>query len=171
MAIPVMREIAAEFHETVLLTKRLGSAIICLEREEWPGQYVRLSYERGSRLSLNAGASALVLLAWLPERYVRELVASENLVSYTNKTLTGAQEILDRLAQIRRDGFSVARGDVDTNTMAIAAPIFDSHGDVSAALSLVMLDSRLTEAEQPAAIVKLVECADRVSADARNFSE
>jgi DNA-binding IclR family transcriptional regulator len=99
MAIPVMREIAAEFHETVLLTKRLGSAIICLEREEWPGQYVRLSYERGSRLSLNAGASALVLLAWLPERYVRELVASENLVSYTNKTLTGAQEILDRLAR------------------------------------------------------------------------
>ena len=111
------------------------------------------------------------MLAWLPERYVRELVASENLVSYTNKTLTGAQEILDRLAQIRRDGFSVARGEVDTNTMAIAAPIFDSHGDVSAALSLVMLDSRLTEAEQPAAIVKLVEYADRLSADVRNFSE
>ena len=45
MAIRVMREIAAGFHGTVLLTKRLGSAIICLEREEWPGPYVRLSYE------------------------------------------------------------------------------------------------------------------------------
>ena len=58
LALPVMRALAGDFQQTVLLTRHIGSAVVCLEREESPGQYVRLSYERGSQFSMNAGAHA-----------------------------------------------------------------------------------------------------------------
>lgn len=143
MALPHMRQLALSTKETVLLTRRIGTSILCLEREEWPGQFVRMSYERGSRLSLNAGASALVLLAWLPGDYVREVLDSETLPRYTSATLTKTDEILDRLAQIREEGYCLARGEVDPDAAGIAVPIFDAHGDVCAGLSVVTLSTRL----------------------------
>lgn len=171
MATPVMRQIAAEFHETVLLTRRMGSIIVCVEREEWPGQYVRLSYERGSRLSLNAGASAWILLAWLPEEYVRQLIDTQALHTYTPNTLTTADEIITRLAQIRSDGYSVAQGEVDADAAAIAAPIFDAQGEVVAGLSLVTLRSRMTPERLDEVVTKLVSSAAQLSTEMRDYSE
>lgn len=138
-AIPVMRTLTSEYNETVLLTKRIGSAIVCLEREESSGRIVRLSYERGSQLSYNAGASALVLLAWLPEPEARALLETQPLPQYTASTLTTVDEIMHRLREIRAEGHVVAQGEVDPNVVAVAAPIFDHKERVDFALSVVML--------------------------------
>ena len=67
VARPVMRRLCADLGETVLLTRLAGNAVICLEREEASTQRVRISYERGQVLPINAGASAFVLLAWLDD--------------------------------------------------------------------------------------------------------
>jgi IclR family acetate operon transcriptional repressor len=136
-----MRELAGRFHQTVLLTKRMGNAVICLEREESREQYVRLSYERGTVLSLNAGASALILEAWLPENQVRELLGSVSLQKFTRNTLTDPDVIIARLAQIRKDGYAVTAGEVDPTAMGIAAPIFRPDGEVLAAISAVLIQS------------------------------
>lgn len=171
MAIPIMRQLAAKHKETVLLTRRVGTGILCLEREEWPGQYVRLSYERGTRLSLNAGASALVLLAWLPEDYVREILSGVELYAYTENTLTKPDSILERLAQIRVDGYCIAYGEVDPDVLGIAAPVFDNQGDVSAALSLVTLRTRLTPEAIKTTTRSLVTSAADLTAQIHNYSE
>ncbi|VXC43508.1 IclR family transcriptional regulator [Arthrobacter sp. 9V] len=149
LALPKMEALAIQFQQTVLLTGRSGPAVICLECEEWSGQYVRFSYERGSRLSINAGAAALTLLAWLPEEEVRALLSREPLQRYSPHTLTDIDSIVDRLAQIRRDGHSITRGEVDAEAMGIAAPVFGPGGDVVAALSFVLLQSRLPEEQLP----------------------
>ncbi|WP_271985628.1 IclR family transcriptional regulator [Pseudoclavibacter terrae] len=171
IAVPVMRDLAGELRETVLLTKRIGTTILCLEREEWPGLIVRLSYERGSRLSLNAGASALVLLAWLPEDEVRSLLDAEELHAYTAKTLTETDEIIERLRQIKEDGYIVARGEVDPQVMGLAVPIFDAAGRVTAALSVVTLEARIPESHQSALIDKLRTRADSLTEQIRRDSE
>lgn len=171
MATPVMRQLAAEFHETILLTRRLGSTIVCIEREEWPGQYIRLSYERGSRLSLNAGASALILLAWLPADYVQQLITDQELHGYTENTLIDLEAIQTRLETIRRDGYCVAQGEVDKDAMAIAAPIFNSQGEVVAGISLVTLRSRMPDDLLPTAIARLTQTADELTKEMRDYAE
>ena len=95
-ALPLMRALAAEVGETVLLTRRVDDAVVCIERCEGPGQLIRLSYERGSRLPINAGASALVLLAWLPEAQVRELLGRHRLQRFTENTLTDLDALVAR---------------------------------------------------------------------------
>lgn len=163
ITLPIMRTLAAEFRDTVLLTRRVGPAILCTEREEWPGQYIRLSYERGSRLPLNAGASAYILLAWLPEDLVRTLLAAEELRTYTANTLTDHDAIIERLRQIRADGYCIARGEVDRDVIGIAAPIFDASGDVHAGLSMVTLGSRLSKTDIDTTRDRLVDAARQVT--------
>lgn len=163
LALPVMRALAGDFQQTVLLTRHIGSAAVCLEREESPGQYVRLSYERGSQFSMNAGASALTLLAWLPEDEARSLLTREHLVQYSPMTLTDVEAIVSRLSNIRRDGHAVTRGEVDVDAMGIAAPIFDHRGAVAAALSFVLLQSRLPEGDLPRMIEGIKDGAADIS--------
>jgi DNA-binding IclR family transcriptional regulator len=163
LAVPRMKHLAEQHQQTVLLTKQMGPAVICLEREESRTQYVRLSYERGTVLSMNAGASAMVLFAWLPEDEIRRLVAGAALTKFTPKTLTDPDAIVDRLAEIRRDGVAVTDGEVDPTAMGIAAPIFSGSGVVVAAVSVVLIRSLVA----PESIQRIVES---VSAVARELS-
>lgn len=143
IALPVMRALADELGETVLLTRLVDSAVICIERCEGANQLIRLSYERGSRLPINAGASALVLLAWLRESQARELLAREPLQSFTESTLVDVDSLMNRLSEIRANSVSVSVAEVDPDVIGIAAPVFGGNGAVVAALSVVTMRRRV----------------------------
>jgi DNA-binding IclR family transcriptional regulator len=166
LAVPRMKALAERHHQTVLLTKQMGATVICLEREESRTQYVRLSYERGSILSMNAGASALVLFAWLPEDEVRKLVAATPLTRFTARTITDPDALIARLAEIRAEGLAVTDGEVDMTAMGIAAPIFNASGTVVAALSIVLIRSLVDEDLIPGIIESVVETARELSTEA-----
>ena len=145
LCVPAMRDLAEDLHQTVLLTKLMGNAVVCLEREEAMAQYVRLSYERGSLLDVNAGASAMVLLMSMTDDQVRALLGSTPLHRFTENTLTDTDAVLRRLTKIRADGYAVSRGEVDSTAMGIAAPLFDSRGAVVAGLSVVLIRSLVSK--------------------------
>ena len=142
---PALRTLADRFHQTVLLTKLMGNAVVCLEREESSEQYVRLSYQRGTILPVNAGASALVLLPWLPADGLTQLLASAQLQRFTAATVTDPAELTTRLARIRADGYAVTQGEVDPDAIGIAAPVFQSSGAVLAGVSIVAIRARLSD--------------------------
>jgi len=143
VARPIMRALAEEHGQTVLLTRRSGASIVCIERDEPADQYVRLSYEVGTLLPLNAGASALVLLAWLPEPELRALLGGR-LERFTDRTVTDVEALVERLSTIRRDGYAVTYGEVDPSAIGVAVPLFDDAGHVEAGLSIVALRDRFS---------------------------
>lgn len=147
IAVPVMRELAERFHHTVLLTRRVQDHVICLEREEAESQYIRLSYERGQVLSVNAGASAYVLFAWLSEKEQRALFRDAPLERFSTATITDPDAIVQRLRAVRKDGYAISHGEVDPDAIGIAAPIFGAGVDVVAALSIVLIRSRVDDGD------------------------
>lgn len=161
VAVPALRALADRFHQTVLLTRLMGNAVVCLEREESSEQYVRLSYQRGTILNVNAGASALVLLAWLPTDTLTRLLASAQLQRFTAASVTDPAELRTRLAQIRDDGYAVTHGEVDPDAIGIAAPIFQSSGAVLAGLSIVAIRARLSDS----AVDEMLRAVVRTAAD------
>ncbi|MFI5682928.1 IclR family transcriptional regulator [Streptomyces sp. NPDC051636] len=163
IALPVMRDLSAEVGETVLLTRRSGGVAICVERCE-AEHPVRISYERGSALPANAGASALTLLAWLPEQECRELLEGQRLQRFTARTITDVDALMARLADIRRDGYCVSRGELDADILGIAAPVRGSRGDVVAALSVAALEHRVPDRRLAAVIEAVREAASVISA-------
>jgi DNA-binding IclR family transcriptional regulator len=163
IARPIMRELADAVGETVLLTRRSGSAVVCLELEECANP-VRLSYERGHVLPINAGASAQVLLAWASPDDVAEVLASTRFEKFTERTLTGDKELRERLDQIRADGYAIARGELDAGVLGIGAPVHLPNGAVAAAVSIAALEFRIPEAEEGRIVEAVREAADRISA-------
>lgn len=162
ISLPVMEELSAELGHTVLLTKRSASTVVCVERVSAKGA-VQLSYERGQVLPINAGASALVLLAWLPEDEVHR-IAAEGLPRLTEQTVTDLPALLKRLQSIREQGYAVSRGELDPDVLGVAAPIVSGVGHVAAALSVTLLSHRTPDDEVPA-------LADAVLAAARQIGE
>ena len=163
LALPLMAQLTEQFQQTTLLTRRSGTSVVCVECCEPEGQYMRFSFERGTRLNLNAGASSLVLLAWLPEQQVRRLVADAPLLQFTEATLSTVEALLERLATIRESGYAITFGELDRDAIGIAAPIFGAGGEVTAGLSLVAMQNRLDGNDRALAIRSVREAAARLS--------
>ncbi|WP_280384150.1 IclR family transcriptional regulator [Nocardia wallacei] len=142
ISLPVMRELARQTGETALLTRRSGHVVVCLERVE-ASRPVRLSYDRGQVLPINAGAAAEVLLAWASSEEIDAVLAEAPLRRFTPKTLVDPRRLNKRLAEIRKAGFAVSRSELDENVVGVAAPIRDSTGAVRAAVSIAALAARL----------------------------
>lgn len=159
---PTMRVLAAEVDESVLLTRRSGSVAVCLEMVE-ASHPIRLSYERGQILPLNAGAAAEVLLAWLSEAEVDRALGPGPLRRFTEKTIVDPDELRARLAEIRAKGSAMSRGELDDNVIGIAAPIFDRDGDVRAAVSIAGLSARVPRARVSAVTRSVVAAAEEIS--------
>lgn len=159
---PVMRELADRVGEAVLLTRRTGATVVCLEREETEHP-VRLSYERGHVLPINAGASALVLLAWAPEREIDEVIADSGLPRFTAATVTDAKALRERLAAIRERGTAVSRGELDEDVLGVAAPVRGADGGVVAAVSIAALSHRVPDERVPEVETAVEEAAATIS--------
>lgn len=164
IAAPIIEELAQEVGEVVLLTRRTGDLVVCVDRAESHRHRVRISYERGTVLPLNAGASATVLLAWSNPEDVRELLAGRPLQRFTDATLTDVDALVERMKRIRSDGYAVARSELDPDVMGIAAPIWGSReGEVVAAVSVVGLVSRIPPKVERTIIAKVRLAAARIS--------
>jgi IclR family acetate operon transcriptional repressor len=163
IALPEMTALSAAIRETVLLTRRVGDLVVCVERAEAGGQPVRISYEVGSTLPINAGASALVLLAWSPADETRGLLAAADLHRFTPSTLTDVDAVMERLAQIRQTGYSVTRAELDPDVIGVAAPIRDQQDRVVAAVSIAALASRVSPTAETEFVERLATTASRIS--------
>jgi DNA-binding IclR family transcriptional regulator len=158
----VLRELADEVGEAALLTRRTGATVVCLEREE-TDHPVRLSYERGHVLPINAGAAALVLLAWAPEKEIDEIIERSGLPRFTGATVTDAGVLHERLATIRERGTAVSRGELDEDVLGVAAPIRDAGGEVVAAVSIAALSHRVPDERVPQVQAAVERAAARIS--------
>ncbi|MEU3010163.1 IclR family transcriptional regulator [Nocardia asteroides] len=145
-ALPVMRSLAGQINETVLLTRRSGRSVVCLDLVE-AQQAVRLSYERGQVLPINAGAAAEVLLAWADPAEVTAVLELAPLERFTPKTLTEPELLRKRLAHIRKTGFAVSQGELDPHILGVAAPIRNATGTVCAAVSIAALAARVPRSQ------------------------
>lgn len=158
---PFLVEVSEATGENALLLAREGLQHICIALRPSP-QPLRISAAVGRVGPLHAGGGSKVLLAHAPEEVQREIISGA-LESYTDGSISEADELVAALERIRSDGFAISVGERDPNTFSIAAPVHDYSGEVIAALSVNGPTSRLTEAQQNNICDTVVATADRLS--------
>nr|GID90197.1 transcriptional regulator [Actinoplanes derwentensis] len=168
LAKPIMRRLVERTGAPAILTRRAGSAVVCVEREE-AGQTLRLSYERGQVLPVNAGAAALALLAWAPDDELDRLLA-DPLARFTDATYTDAGKLRAHLADIRDQGYAVGRGELDPDVLGIGAPIRGEDDRIVAAISIAALSHRVPDSDLDRYIAPVREAADTLSEQVRMLS-
>lgn len=133
---PVMEDLLAVVHQHVSIGVLDGRDVLYLERLSAPGATTNLTRVAG-RLHAHAVSGGQVLLAYAsPE--VRDAFLARPLEQLTERTITDPDRLRQVLAEVRRSGYAVARGQVEASGTGVAAPVRGVGGTVVAALSLTV---------------------------------
>lgn len=142
VAQPLMRLAADKSNESTYLSVRHGSQAVCIENFDAQAP-LRYGGRVGNTYPLYAG-SPKVILAFLDDQLRHHLISGMTLAPITKNTITNEDELLRRLAVIRRRGFEISNGEMFPETCAIGAPIFDENDAVIAVLSIGSPANRVT---------------------------
>lgn len=107
----------------------------------------------GSRTPSWCSAAGKVLLAYLPEEEERQALAEIKLSKCGPKTVTSKRALKEQLERVRRDGLATENEELAAGLVAIAAPVLDQSGDVTAALAL----------SAPSALISLRQMTDALA--------
>jgi len=116
----------------------------------------------GREMLPHSVSSGKVLLAHLSEQRVAHILAAE-LPHFTEETITDPTRLREELAQIRQQGYAVAREELEEGLSAVAAPIMDHEGHVIAVISVSGPSFRLTEDRLVELAAMTCEAAEAVS--------
>jgi DNA-binding IclR family transcriptional regulator len=159
---PLLEDLVARTGETAVLMIRDGERALCLDRLDSP-QPLRLSIAIGDRVMLHAGSSAKIFLAYLDAAELERIVAQVGLPRFSEHTITDLDVLRSELAHIRVQGYASSFEERDAGAAGVTAPVFDSLGDLVAALGIVGPITRV----RPETITALAEavtgCAARLS--------
>jgi DNA-binding IclR family transcriptional regulator len=117
IADPVMRDLAAETGETVILVRLIGRSAVCVHRVQ-SAQRLRISFEPGQPLPLDRGASARLLLSGLPPELRREYLAP-----LAERDPEAAARLEARVAKTVREGYAVSEEEFEKGVWAVSAPV------------------------------------------------
>lgn len=135
-ALPFMERIQARVREHTQLAVLEQDSALFLERLSHPEAGANITRIAG-RLPLHASSSGLVLLAYA-DPALQERVLAGPLPALSPETTTDAASLRRTLADIRRQGFVVSPGSVESVSTGVAVPVRDETGEVIAALSVVL---------------------------------
>lgn len=158
---PVLAELSAATRENALLLVRENLNSMCISMKASP-EPLRIFAALGRLGPLHAGGGPKVLLAFAPED-IREQVISGRLETFTDHSISNAEALGETLERIRRDGYAISVGELDSNIFSIAAPVRDQSGGIAAALSINGPTERLNDNSQAAMRDAVLEGALRLS--------
>jgi len=141
---PDLRRIAKPFlSELVSATGLTGhiaileaDEVIYIEKQDAPG-LVRLNTWVGKRNTPHSTSVGKALLMHKPEGEVRRLLPASKLRRKTQRTIIGIERLLEELAKSRIRGYAVDDREDGPESRCVAAPIFDSNGEVFASIGVV----------------------------------
>jgi DNA-binding IclR family transcriptional regulator len=132
---PFAEQLASDLGETANLTvlwqhealyvDQVASTHSALQMHNWVGQHI----------PVHCTANGKALISWLPRATQLEMVGPSP-ASFTERTITKFEELVRQFAKIRERGWADAVEELEEGLAAVAAPIWDRNGRVSAALSL-----------------------------------
>ncbi|KRA25478.1 IclR family transcriptional regulator [Microbacterium sp. Root61] len=142
-AMPYMERVQATVREHTQLAVLEQNEALFLERLSSPDSGANITRVAG-RLPLHASSSGLVLLAF-GSTELQERVLTAPLARISPETITDAATLRRTLAHIRRVGYVVAPGSIESVSTGVAVPVRDGSGAVVAALSVVLPRTAPTE--------------------------
>ncbi len=173
VARPVLEDLHHRFNETVNLGILASGRIVYVDMVE-SDHGLRMSAQVGAHDNVHSTAIGKAILAHLTAGQ-QEAFLRGPLPARTSRTLTDADALRNEINRIRVSGFSRDRGENEDGACCFGAPIFDSQGNVAAAISVSGPDTRLTGeiAEDVAVAVRAAaeEITDRLGGRADRMHE
>jgi DNA-binding IclR family transcriptional regulator len=147
-ALPILRMLTETTGESSILSMRFGNIATWVEIIE-SRHALRLAMRVGQPLSMHAGASSKVLLAFLPEYEIERILSEIELTPIKKNTITDPGKMREELHAIRSRGYATSFEETDGGAMGIAAPVYDHTGQTVAGIGILAPIARVPEARIP----------------------
>ena len=158
---PVLEELAEATRETVNLGLLSGDDVVYIDQVTGGRSILSASWV-GRRTALHCSASGKVLLAFMSEPE-RERQLERTPARMTPNTLVDPQALRAQLEEIRVRGYGQIEGELEEGLNAVAAPIRQADGQVSATLSVSGPAFRLRSTDLPRIGRLAIDAATAVS--------
>ncbi|MFZ5651767.1 MAG: IclR family transcriptional regulator [Bacillota bacterium] len=135
VAAPVLHKLRDELKETVYIDVIDGDERVCIA--SLPGLHaVRTVVDPGQRSPLYAGADSRMLLSSLSDDQIEAYLKRVRMKPFAPHTVTDPEKLLELVKEIRAKGYSFSVGEFHSGSACISAPVRDSSGNITAALSV-----------------------------------
>ena len=142
LALPHMERLLEQFEETVNIAHRRGHRLVVIDVLESP-RSIRRGASVGEPDVWHASALGKSILASLPLVEARRLLESADRQPFTPHTLVDVDELIANLDGVRSRGYAIDDEEYEAGLRCVAAPICDSRGRPTFALSISGVAARM----------------------------
>ncbi len=160
-ALPIMRQITHETHETTVLVMLSGFQTICIENVSSPFHMIKVSSEQGKIIPLYAGASSKSILAYMGNETLNKLYKQGIIQRHTKNTIVDKVLLQKNIEEIRINGFAESDEELDEGVFAYAVPIF-SMNTIIGSLSIAGPRERMIQKDKTTLIASLKKAVEEI---------
>lgn len=136
-----LKELCEETQQTVVLLEPSTNNRLMYVAKEEPPLPVRVTVSVGQRFPLTSASFGKCYLAFMDESEADEFIHNSGFKQFTNKTITNIEEFKQELKNVRMKGYAESYEEHTPGVCGVAAPIFNTHGEVRLVLSCLFLSS------------------------------
>lgn len=156
LALPSLEKLRDETMETVHLGVLDRMEVVYLEKLQGLHAIGLMSSRPGGRAPAHCTGLGKVMLAYQDEEAVRDHFEDHDLPAFTANTIVDVDDLLERLREIRENGYGFDHGEHEREVRCIAAPIFDQTGKLVASISVSGPSSRMDPVTENETLIKKV---------------
>ncbi len=146
----------------VLLCRLYRGQVMCVAEESAGGPPFASSYQRGRPRPLFRGAASKIILANLPDRTVKAMLAKSADEMASAGLGADWPTVRASLRALRDQGYSITAGEIDTGLIGIAAPIMSPDGSPVGSLSFVLTHEHVSDESAVALSRLLISAAKQI---------
>lgn len=154
LAIPVMRQLRDELHDTVALGVIQGTNVVVVESVPGTHPFI-FTLNPGFTGQIHVTAPGKAILAWYDDARRDALLARMKFKRYNARTITSRTAFVKELALTRRRGWALDNAEEYDGVYCIAVPILDRTGFPLAAIWVTGPMNRVPSSRYPAIAARL----------------
>lgn len=131
----VMDSLMRDTGETANLGIETGNEVLFLSQVE-THEAIRAFFPPGTKAPMHVSGIGKALLAWYPEDRVKRILSVKGMERFTSLTHTMDSALFRDLARTRERGYAIDDQERAEGMRCVAAPIFNSHAEPIAGLSV-----------------------------------
>jgi len=162
IATPIMERLCNSLNEMVKLSIMRGNIIYPLVSIE-SKKAIRITLDSGTVYPPYIGAAGKLLLSLTDEgkEYYNTILPNVSMVKYTKNTIVDMNTLDEAISEIKTLGYATDNQEESVGIYAVAAPIYNSTGQVIGALSIPFFGDYNEKKERYLPI--LLKCAEEIS--------
>lgn len=163
IAKPHIDNLRNQLDETVALEQLIGNTTVLVYIAEGRQRH-RMAGGLGDRVPINAAAGAKAILAYSDHGFVRSLLdKNPSIESLTPYTITDLNILTKQLREVRLNGFSFDKEEIDIGINAFGVPIFNHDNVPVAALAVIGPTHRVNLDRTDEIVGPAMEAAKKIS--------